>query len=74
MFLQRHLDLEDVVFNFVRPPSALKIEFTTPGAYRRRWVQRTPAMAAGVTDRIWSLEELLSYRLLPSGANNVFPA
>jgi len=65
-FLQRHLDLEDAVFNFVRPHSALRIELTTPGAHRRRWDQRTPAMAAGLTDHIWSLEELLSYRLPPS--------
>jgi len=26
-----------------------------------RWQRRTPAMAAGLTDRVWSLEEWLSY-------------
>jgi len=65
MFLQRQLDLEDAIFNFVRPHSALKIKLTQAGPYGRQWEQRTPAMAAGLTDHIWSLEELLSYRLPP---------
>jgi len=29
----------------------------------RRWQPRTPAMAAGITDHIWSTSELLSYRV-----------
>jgi hypothetical protein len=33
----------------------------------RKWQQRTPAMAAGLTDHIWTLEELLSHRVQPSG-------
>ncbi len=27
----------------------------------RKWEQRTPAMAAGLTDHIWSIEELLEF-------------
>ncbi len=63
-FLRRHLELEDAVFNFVRPPQALRIAVPqpTPG---RKWQQRTPAMAAELTDHIWGLEELLSYRVPP---------
>lgn len=63
-FLQRHLELEDAVFNFVRPHQALRIAVPhpTPG---HKWQQRTPAMAAELTDHIWSLEELLSYRVPP---------
>lgn len=64
-FLQRHIDLEDAIFNFVRPHSALKIKLAQPGRYARRWEKRTPAMAAGLTNHIWTLEELLSYRLPP---------
>jgi hypothetical protein len=30
-----------------------------------RWQQRTPAMAAGLTDRVWSLREVLLYRVPP---------
>ncbi len=31
----------------------------------RKWQERTPAMAAGLTDHIWTLEEMLGYRILP---------
>jgi hypothetical protein len=64
-YLQRHLDLEDAMFNFVRPPQALHVPLARP-IHSRKWQQRTPAMAAGLTDHIWTLEELLSYRI-PSG-------
>lgn len=30
---------------------------------RYRWVQRTPAMAAGITDHCWSVKELLLFRV-----------
>ena len=64
-YLQRHIDLEDAIYNFVRPHSALKVKLRHPAAHGRLWQQRTPAMAAGLTDHIWSLEELLSYCLPP---------
>jgi hypothetical protein len=63
-FLRRHLALEDAVFNFVRPHQALRIAVPQPTP-ERKWQQRTPAMAAELTDHIWSLEELLSYRVPP---------
>jgi hypothetical protein len=63
-FLRRHLALEDAVFNFVRPHQALRIAVPQPTLWRK-WQQRTPAMAAELTDHIWSLEELLSYRVPP---------
>jgi hypothetical protein len=30
---------------------------------RVHWVQRTPAIAAGLTDHCWSVEELLMFKL-----------
>lgn len=73
-FLVRHIALEDAIYNFVRPHGALRIELPELGAYGRKWEPRTPAMAAGITDHIWSLEELLSYRLPPSKDQYSFPA
>jgi transposase-like protein len=73
-FLLRHIALEDAVYNFVRPHGALRLELPERGAYGRRWEPRTPAMAAGITDHIWSLEELLSYRLPPPKDQHSFPA
>jgi hypothetical protein len=63
--LQHYLDLEDTVFNFVRPHQALRVTLLPP-IHGRKWQQRPPAMAAGLTDHIWTLEELLSYRIPPS--------
>ena len=63
-FLRRHLALEDAVFNVVRPHPALRIAIPQP-TLGCTWQQRTPAMAAELTDHIWSLEELLSYRVPP---------
>ena len=63
--LQCHIDLEDAIYNFVRPHSALKVKLRQPAAHGRLWPQRTPAMAAGLTDHLWGLVELLSYCLPP---------
>ena len=64
-FLQRQIDLEDAAFNLVRPHSALQVELAHADAHGRKWQPRTPAMAAGLTDHVWSLKELLSYRIPP---------
>ncbi len=32
----------------------------------RWWSERTPAIAAGLTDRIWNMLELLSYKVAPA--------
>jgi IS1 family transposase len=45
-------------FNFCRPHSSLKIKATADA----KAVERTPAMAAGITDRVWTVEELLAVR------------
>lgn len=73
-YLQRHLALEDAVFNFVRPHLSLRVML--PQLINgRKWQQRTPAMASGLTDHKWSLEELLSYRIPSIGKLKLsFPA
>lgn len=35
------------------------------GSYGHKWVQRTPAMAAGLTDHLWTAAELLTFRVPP---------
>ncbi len=37
----------------------------TPAGAPRKWAERTPAMAAGLTDHQWSLYELLAYQVPP---------
>lgn len=56
----------DLVYNFGRPHKALQVP---SGGGGRKWRERTPAMAAGLTDHIWSVEELLAY-VPPNIINN----
>lgn len=57
---------EDTVYNLVRPCRSLRVEAPLG---RRRWEQRTPAMAAGLTDHVWTLQELLTTLVLHAPIN-----
>lgn len=63
-FLQRHSDLDDAMFNFTRPHRGCQLPSQSAARCGRKPFC-TPAMAAGLTDHVWSLEELLSYRIPP---------
>ena len=56
---------EDAVYNLGRALKTLRVESSEEAA-SRRWIGRSPAMAAGLTDHIWEIEELLSTLPLPS--------
>ena len=53
-------DLFQAWYNFVKPHDSLKLRIDSGN---RKWFQRTPAMAEGITDHIWSLKELLTFRV-----------
>jgi len=48
---------EYVVYNLGRPHKSLRYEVLHEG---RRWQKRSPAMAAGLIDHIWSVREILT--------------
>jgi len=54
---------EDVVYNLARHVRTLRLEVQEGS---RRWLHRSPAMMAGLTDHIWSIEELLSHVPIPN--------
>jgi transposase-like protein len=56
--------LVGTVYNFCTYHQSLRIPIYLPNN-RRRWAKRTPAIAAGITDHLWSIEELLSFRVPP---------
>jgi transposase-like protein len=56
--------LVGTVYNFCTYHKSLRVAIYLPGD-RRRWVQRTPAIAAGISDHLWTVKELLSYRVPP---------
>ena len=58
--LQHALDFIDAHDNFVKPHGALRLR--VPSDENRVWAPQTPAMAAGISDHLWSLEELLYYK------------
>ena len=54
------IDFFQAWYNFVKPHQTLRLEINEG---RKRWSQRTPAMAEGLTDHVWSLKELLTFRV-----------
>jgi IS1 family transposase/transposase-like protein len=68
--LRQQLTLFHTYHNFVLPHASLRVPLPElepvpdTGAIKR-WQPRTPAMAAGLTNRVWSLREVLQYRVPP---------
>jgi len=67
-FLNAANALEDAFYNFTRPVKTLRVEVSNPSK-QARWQQRTPAMAAGLTDHVWTVRELLTTTLIPRPMN-----
>jgi hypothetical protein len=68
--LREQLTLFQVYHNFVLPHASLRQPLLIPQATNGRgsakvWRPCTPAIAAGLTDHVWSLKEVLLYRVPP---------
>lgn len=68
--LQRQALLVQGYYNFWLPHSSLRVPLPQPIPTRgtgspKKWQPRTPAMAAGVADHVWAVEELLLFRVPP---------
>jgi IS1 family transposase/transposase-like protein len=68
--LRQQLTLFQTYHNFVLPYASLRVPLPelepVPGTGAiKRWQPRTPAMAVGLTDRVWSVREVLMYRVPP---------
>jgi hypothetical protein len=66
--LRQQLALFHAYHNFVLPHASLRVPLPELGLMPetgtiKRWQPRTPAMAAGLTDRVWGLREVLMYRV-----------
>ncbi len=48
------------IYHFVKTHKGLRIKVDNE---ERKWRQRTPMMAAGITDHVWALSELIDFRL-----------
>ena len=68
--LRHQLSLWQAYYNFCLPHLALRLPLPEPQPTKgkgspKKWQPRTPATAAGVTDHLWRLEELLLIRVPP---------
>ena len=68
--LEQQLLLISAYYNFCLSHSSLLLPLPVPiptngNGSPKLWEQRTPAMAAGITDHIWTMEELLMFRAPP---------
>lgn len=62
--LQAGMFLVGAVYNLCTYHQSLRLKlWITPSRYR--WVQRTPAMAAGLTQHCWSVGDLLTFKVPP---------
>jgi hypothetical protein len=61
--LRRHthaLEFFQFWHNFVKPHKSLRLEINEG---KKRWMQRAPAMAEGLVDHIWTIKNLMTFRV-----------
>ena len=68
--LRQQVALYHVYYNFCLPHASVRqpliqSEPTLGSGSVKRWQPRTPAMAAGLTDHVWTLREVLLFRVPP---------
>jgi IS1 family transposase/transposase-like protein len=68
--MRRRVLFYQAFYNFARPHQSLRLpleaqEPKPSGLIRPKWVHRTPGMAAGLTDHVWTFRELLTVKFEP---------
>jgi IS1 family transposase len=68
--LRQQLALYQLYYNFCLPHASLRLPLPQPEPTKgrgsaKRWRPCTPAMAAGLTDHVWTLREVLVFRVPP---------
>jgi len=68
--LRQQLALHHVYYNFCLPHASLRQPLSQPEPTKgigsaKTWQPWTPAMAAGLTDHVWTLREVLLFRVPP---------
>ena len=68
--MRRRVTFFQAFYNFARSHQTLRLplpeaEQTPTGIIHPKWTKRTPGMAAGITDHVWSFRELLTMKFEP---------
>lgn len=67
-WFEKQLWLSSAYYHFVLPHDSLKVPLVEPLSTKgcgspKKWAPVTPAMKAGITDHVWTLSELLRFRV-----------
>ena len=71
VYLKYQLALAFAYYHFCRPHRGLRQKLVPPIPTKnghgspKKWRPMTPAMAAGLADHVWTIDELLSFRVPP---------
>ena len=68
--MRRRVVLFQAFYNFARPHMSLRLPLSeqashASGLIQPKWCHRTPGMAAGLTDHVWTFRELLTVKFEP---------
>ena len=68
--MRRRVVFLQAFYNFARPHQSLRVGLSArapvwSGLISPKWQQRTPGMAAGLTDHVWTFRELLTAKFEP---------
>ena len=74
--MRRRVVFFQAFYNVARPHQSLRTQLLMrerrrTGAIRSRWRERTPAMAAGLTDHVWTFRELLTAKFEPLDSQSI---
>jgi IS1 family transposase len=74
--MRQRVVLFQVFYNMARPHMSLRQplplhERIRHGAIQPRWRERTPALAAGITDHVWTFRELLTAKFEPLDSQSI---
>lgn len=74
--LRRRVVFFQAFYNFARPHRSLRLPLEeaaggSPGLIRLRWQPRTPGMAAGLTEQVWTFRELLTVKFEPLHSQSI---
>lgn len=69
-WMRKRVEFFHVFYNFARPHMSLRLALPKPekeplGIIKPKWIPQTPAMAAGLTDHVWTFRELLTAKFEP---------
>ncbi len=74
--LRRRVVFFQAFYNFARPHQSLRLPLAAstpdqPGLIQPKWQPRTPGMAAGLTEQVWTFLDLLTVKFEPKHSQSI---